>query len=202
MLINMPASLPFALCRGNFASPLCQYIHYRETTGDHVIRFQSFGRVLSQHCPGECRASQAQSSLCPGGAHSHLIPPLWRLPTTGQEVLLCFLNAPSFSAVIDFKMPLLPLPGSTGQGSGVLAVSRGRGHVPPEVRSCTQGNWPQACPHRLCHSLTPGRPILAQFTHGCGCVIRSRLLGTTPAQHSHLELTPAHLGSGGWAGDR
>lgn len=95
-------------------------------------------------------------------ARSHLIPPVWRLLTTGQEVLLCFLNAPSFSAVIDFTMPLLPLPGSTGQGSGVLAVSRGGGQIPPEVRSCKRGNRPQACPHRLCHSLTPGRPILAQ----------------------------------------
>lgn len=66
MLVNMPASLPLALCRGNLASPLCQYIYYRETTGDHGIKFQSFESVFSQSCPGECCASHAQSSLCPG----------------------------------------------------------------------------------------------------------------------------------------
>lgn len=53
--------------------------------------------------------------------------------TTGQEVLLC-LNSPSFSAIIDFKMPLLPLPGSTSQGiwlGGVSAVlSRERADSP------------------------------------------------------------------------
>lgn len=161
MLINMPASLPLALCRGNFASPLCQYIYYRETTGDHVIKFQSFESILPElprRVPCLPSSEQPLSRL----ARSHLVPPVWRLLTTGQEVLLCLLNAPSFSAVIDFKMPLLPLPGSTGRGSGVLAVSRGRGQIPPEVRSCKRGNRPQACPHRLCHSLTPGRPILVQ----------------------------------------
>ena len=144
MLINMPASLPLALCRGNFASPLCQHIYYREATGDHVIKFQSFESVFSQSCLGECHASQARSSLCPSWACSHLVPPVWGLLTTGQEVLLCFLNASSFSAVIDFKMPLLPLPGSTGQGSGVLAVLRGRGQIPPRSEVVNEGTDPGA----------------------------------------------------------
>lgn len=34
------------------------------------------------------------------------------------------LNSPSFSAIIDFKMPLLPLPGSTCQGIWLGGVWR------------------------------------------------------------------------------
>lgn len=113
-------------------------------------------------------------------------------------MLLSCLNAPSFSAVIDFKMPLLPLPGSTGQGTwvgGVLAVWRGRGQIPPEVIAVNKK--------------TEARPALTfsviashqenPFWHSC-CANLSRLLGTVLAHCSHLEPILVHQGSGGWTG--
>lgn len=72
----------------------------------------------------------------------------------------------TFILIIDFKMPLLPLSGSTGQGIWVGGVStelRGRGQIHPEVICCKQeGSRTQACPHTLCPSLAQGRLILAQ----------------------------------------
>lgn len=66
----------------------------------------------------------------------HVLP---RFPLGGgidhrQEVLLCFLSGTAFSTGIDFRLPLLPLPGSTAQGTWwgegrVGSVERGRGQI-------------------------------------------------------------------------
>lgn len=125
-------SLPFfinPLLRSFCFSPVP--VHYRETTGDHVMKFQSFESVFSRAAwEGTVPPTLGAAWLCTFSLDSTCVEVL----TTGQEVLLCCLNAPSFSVVIDFKMPLLPLPGSTGQGTwvgGMLAVLRGRGQIPP-----------------------------------------------------------------------
>lgn len=89
-------------------------VYYRETTGDHVIF--NLLKVYSPELPRRvlCLPSSEQplSWPCAFSLESTCVEAL----TTGQEMLLCCLYAPSVSAVIDFKMPLLPLPGSTGQG--------------------------------------------------------------------------------------
>lgn len=64
----------------------------------------------------------------------------------------------TFILIIDFKIPLLPLSGSTGQGiwvGGVSTVLRGRGQIHPEVICCKQeGSRTQACPHTLSYPCT------------------------------------------------
>lgn len=48
MLITIPPLLPVVFCKGDVASPLCQCTIYRETTGDHVIKFVSFESLFSR----------------------------------------------------------------------------------------------------------------------------------------------------------
>lgn len=99
--------------------------------------------------PRGCCASPALSSLSPGCAHGHQVPRMWRCRAgpTGAAVL----ETHRHSQLIDFKMPLLPLPGSMG---GVAVVEGEKSEYPtPPHPSPPDGGFPQRQLTRLtlCH---------------------------------------------------
>lgn len=110
---------PDALPRPSFTRPcrdslLPVPVYSVETTRDHVLRVF---RKCSLESPGGCCASQALSSRCPGYTRTRspgFHPGGGAEPgPTGAAVLL---KAHRHPQLINFNMPLLPLPGSTGQG--------------------------------------------------------------------------------------
>lgn len=96
-LINIPAFLPLALCRNDLASPLCQNA-IGKPLGTMWLNF-SLLKVYSPETPRRMLclpcSEQPLSCLCPFSPDSTCVEVL----TTGREVLLCFLNAPSFSSL-------------------------------------------------------------------------------------------------------
>lgn len=154
MFITIPAFLP-ASVKTTLLFHLI--VFYRDTTRDHVIWVSIFGKCSPEMPRGLlCLPGSRQplSQLCTFSPDATYVEVL----NTGKEVLLCFLNAPSFCAVSGFKVPLYLFQEAQLRGFG----DRQNCAESPEVAYfIADGSWTLACPHRLHCMLTLGRFILA-----------------------------------------
>lgn len=104
-----------------------------------------------------------------------------------------------FSVVSDFKMPLLPRPGSTGQGNWGWGNAQWEERAP--VRSYCDHRWEQnpGLPPTLTSLAHTRKTHFGILIHNCGYANPSRLLGAVLV-HFCLEQKLAHCGSGGGSG--